>query len=97
MLAAIRDPAQLASLDGTGLCHGTAGLLHAAWRAAADSGDPALAAELPGLAARLTAQLAASADEPGLLDGAAGAALALHAAGTGTAPATGWDRALGMA
>ena len=97
MLAALRDPAQLDRLPETGLCHGTAGLLHAAWRMAADARTPGISAELPRLAARLAAQLSQPAPSPELLDGAAGTALALHSAGTGTAPAPHWDAFLALA
>ncbi|SEG94751.1 Lanthionine synthetase C-like protein [Actinacidiphila yanglinensis] len=91
LLSVLRDPAQLQLLDGIGLCHGTAGLLHAAGRMAADATIPGIPAELHQLAARLTTQLAQGITDPELLDGAAGAALALHTFGTGAAPASGWD------
>jgi lantibiotic biosynthesis protein len=97
MLAVLRDPAQLDRLRETGLCHGTAGLLHAAWRMAADARTPQITAELPRLTACLTAQLTRPAPTPELLDGTAGAALALHAIGTGTAPAPHWDAFLALA
>ena len=64
MLAVLRDPAELARLRETGLCHGTAGLLHAAWRMAADARTPEISAEIPRLSARLTAQLADSRPAP---------------------------------
>ena len=97
MLAVLRDPAQLDLLPEIGLCHGTAGLLHAAWRMAADAHTPDISAELPRLTAQLTAHLTHPVTDPELLDGAAGAALALHTAGTGLAPASGWDRVLLLA
>ncbi|WP_322769548.1 lanthionine synthetase C family protein [Frankia sp. Cr1] len=97
LLAAIRDQAQLDRLAEIGLCHGTAGLLQSAWRMAADSQNPQIAAELPGLSTRLIAQMGRSVLDPELLDGAAGAALALHTAGTGAAPASGWDAFLLLA
>jgi hypothetical protein len=99
MLGVLRDPAQLNRLPETGLCHGIAGLLHAAWRMAADARTPEISAELPRLAARLIAQLGASqsALSPELLDGTAGAALALHSIGTGSAPAPYWDAFLALA
>jgi lantibiotic biosynthesis protein len=99
MLAVLHDPAELSRLRDTGLCHGTAGLLHAAWRMAADARTPAISAELPSLVARLTAQCADSqcGRSPDLLDGTAGAALALHSTGTGTAPAPCWDTFLALA
>lgn len=97
MLAALRDPAQLALLADVGLCHGTAGLLLAAWRMATDASTPEIAAHLPQLTARLIDALDASDGNPELLDGAAGAALALHTVGTGAAPAPHWDAFLALA
>ncbi len=96
MLATLRHDQQLDRLDGIELCHGTAGLLQAAWRMANDSHDPQIGAELPRLAARLIAQLPKVGSDPELLDGAAGAALALHTIGTDAA-ASGWDTLLLLA
>ena len=93
-----RDPAELGRLTETGLCHGTAGLLQAAWRMAGDATTREIEAELPRLATRLATQLAEREDDnPELLDGAAGAALALHTAGTGNAPEPYWDAFLALA
>ncbi|MFG2059389.1 lanthionine synthetase C family protein [Micromonospora sp. NPDC048930] len=97
MLAALRDPTQRALLPEIGLCHGKAGLLQAAFRMAVDARSPALAAELPDLAAQLATQLAQPMTDPELMDGAAGAALALHTVGTGAAPASAWDAVLLLA
>lgn len=101
MLAELRDTTQRAQLPDIGLCHGKGGLLQAACRMAAASTDPhragQLAAELPGLASDLADQFAAEArGDPELMNGAAGAALALHTAVVGT-PATCWDAFLGLA
>jgi lantibiotic biosynthesis protein len=98
VLAVLRDPAELARLPEAGLCHGRAGLLQATWRMAADAANGQLAAEIPRLAARLAAQLTQhGCGDPELLDGAAGAALALHTAGTGSAPGPAWDAFLTLA
>jgi hypothetical protein len=98
MVAVLRDPAELGRLTEPGLCHGTAGLLQAAWRMAADATTREIDAELPRVAARLATQLAGRADDnPELLDGAAGATLALHTAGTGNAPEPYWDAFLALA
>lgn len=97
MLATLRAPAQLDRLSEIGLCHGTAGLLQAAARMAADARDGRITAELPRLVTRLAAQIPHAGPDPELLDGAAGVALALHSAGTGTAPASGWDTILALA
>lgn len=96
MAAVLHDSVQLASLDGPGLCHGTAGLLQAAWRMAADAHAPQIAAEIPALAATLIEQVSDPAIGPWLMDGAAGAALALNTAGTGTEPASTWDAFLAL-
>lgn len=97
MLTTLRAPGQLDRLTEIGLCHGTAGLLQSAWRMAPDARPPSLAAQLPHLTTRLIKQLDGPVTDPELLDGAAGAALALHTLGTGTAPATGWDTFLLLA
>jgi hypothetical protein len=98
MLAVMQDPAQRGRLTGIGLCHGKAGLLQSACRMAIASTDPhraaQLAAEIPGLATELTAQLPADTN-PEVMDGTAGAALALHTAAT-RSPATGWDAFLAL-
>jgi hypothetical protein len=39
ILATLRDPIQLGKLPEIGLCHGMAGLLHAAWRMATETGN----------------------------------------------------------
>jgi hypothetical protein len=101
MVSALRDPLQQAMLAEPGLCHGTAGLLQAAWRTATTSTHPHLAAQLtdaiPGLADTLARQLtSAPPDIPELMNGAAGAALALHTADTGTCLTT-WDAYLLLA
>ncbi|MET8628063.1 lanthionine synthetase C family protein [Kitasatospora sp. NPDC004669] len=93
--AALADPAGW-HLSGAGLCHGTGGLLRIVQRMAQDSGSPALAARLPDLAAAVTRDLAAAlaAAEPAtLLEGTAGAALALHAHAHPRSGA-GWDACL---
>lgn len=97
MLAVLRDPGQVSRLPQAGLCHGTAGLLQSAWRMAADASTPQIAAEIPALATRLIHAAGDAVTFPEFLDGAAGAALALHTAGTGTAPASSWDSVLLLA
>ncbi|RAY14999.1 lantibiotic modifying enzyme [Actinomadura craniellae] len=96
ILTALGAPAHLNLLGPEiGLCHGTAGLLQATWRMAADA--PGLTSELPRLTARLLDRLDGPITDPELLDGAAGAALALHTVGTGTCPTPAWDRFLLLA
>ncbi|MGH3899724.1 MAG: lanthionine synthetase LanC family protein [Pseudonocardiaceae bacterium] len=97
LLGCLRDPAQLARIIDSGLCHGSAGLLHTAWRMAADAATPDIAAHLPQLSARLLAQLRSSPQGEELLDGSTGAALALHTAATDTAPLSHWDACLLLA
>ncbi|WP_030546672.1 lanthionine synthetase C family protein [Streptomyces albus] len=97
ILAALRDPIQLDRLPEIGLCHGMAGLLHAAWRMATETGNTEITAELPHLADRLIIAIHRGDHAPELLDGAAGAALALHTLGVGSAPTPHWDTFLAVA
>ncbi|MEU4656826.1 lanthionine synthetase C family protein [Streptomyces sp. NPDC023723] len=98
MLTTLQNPTQLDALTETGLCHGTAGLLQAAWRMATDAATDDLTAELPCLADRLTRQLThLKQHDPELLEGIAGSALALHTLGTNAAPESGWDTFLLLA
>ena len=97
MLGCLRDPVQLARIIDSGLCHGVAGVFQTAWRIAADAHTQDIAAELPRLSARLLTQFRCAPETPEFLDGRAGLALALHTAGTDTAPLTGWDACLLLA
>ncbi|MFC4463943.1 lanthionine synthetase C family protein [Streptomyces xiangluensis] len=97
ILATLRDSLQLDQLPETGLCHGMAGLLHAAWRMATETGNTEITAELPNLADRLITALDQDDHNPELLDGAAGTALALHTLGTNSAPTPHWDTFLALA
>lgn len=97
ILTTLRDPLQLDKLPEIGLCHGIAGLLHAAWRMATETGNTEITAALPRLTARLITALDPDDHDPELLDGAAGAALALHTLATGSAPAPPWDTFLALA
>ncbi|MGH4028781.1 lanthionine synthetase C family protein [Actinomycetota bacterium Odt1-20B] len=97
ILDALRDLTQLGQLPGIGLCHGMAGLMHAAWRMATETGNPEITAELSHLSERLIAALEQGDHDPELLDGMAGAALALHTLGTGHTPAPYWDTFLALA
>ncbi|RSS94237.1 lantibiotic modifying enzyme [Streptomyces sp. WAC05292] len=97
IVATLSDPAQLDRLPEIGLCHGMAGLLQASWRVATETGNTAITEQLPHLAGRLIAAVNQPGHEPELLDGAAGAALALHTLGTNHAPAPHWDTFLALA
>lgn len=97
MLGCLRDRAQLDRLTDSGLCHGTAGVLQSAWHMAADAPTPDLATELPALSDRLLHQLRTAPEQVEFLDGHTGLALALHTAGTGTVPSSGWDTTLLLA
>ncbi len=104
----LTDTGQLRTMTDHGLCHGVAGLAHVAARTADDAHPeaaarlraaiPALVATLypPGTDPALTAKrlLGDAGAGPGLLDGAAGTALALLAHGMGTPPRSGWDTCL---
>ncbi|MEU5529340.1 lanthionine synthetase C family protein [Micromonospora chersina] len=104
---ALTDPGQLAATTGPSLCHGYAGLAHIANRVAADA-PPGIAARLDarvpdllsmidptGAGPRRTAvALIAAAPGPGLLEGAAGVALAALSCSTASTPASSWDSCL---
>ncbi|SOD67780.1 Lanthionine synthetase C-like protein [Streptomyces zhaozhouensis] len=97
LLDCLTDPAQLARLTDSALCHGWAGVYQTVWRAAQDAVDHRLHALLPRLAQSLRHHVASHSDpmtRRGFLDGGAGTALALATAATGTAPISGWDRCL---
>jgi hypothetical protein len=95
LLACISDDTQLARLTDAGLCHGLAGTFQTLWRAATDAATPALREQVPRLADALLAAAARPNEHgPGLLNGTAGTALALHTAATDTAPTCGWDACL---
>jgi len=103
----VRDPAQVGALTGISLCHGISGLIQVIVRASADSPESGLANSLPGLAEKLTehpgigrgyrpaAQVSpeSAGRALGLLEGAAGAALALQSAADQVADPR-WDGCL---
>ncbi|MFP8887733.1 lanthionine synthetase C family protein [Streptomyces mangrovi] len=92
---ALTDPAQLAQVTDAGLCHGWAGIYQTVARAADDALDTRLRALLRPLGKALSAQARPdTADGPGLLNGAAGCALALTTLATRQAPTSGWDACL---
>lgn len=102
-LLVIRDD----TIHDFALCAGWAGLLQITWRMAYDTGDPLYVKAADRLATRIHEGFDPDAmfgfrytgtpettDRPGLLEGAAGIALALHCHATGEPPATNWDAAL---
>jgi len=99
LLHALTDPGQLAATTDNSLCHGYAGLLQIAGRASADALTPELSACVPGLVRAISANgsrrsTPARGEDAGLLEGASGTALALHAAEAGPPPLSGWDACL---
>ncbi|MGW2130535.1 lanthionine synthetase C family protein [Streptomyces coelicoflavus] len=108
LVAALTDPDQLKATTDNGLCHGFAGLAHTAARTADDAHPstagklraaiPALLAAVipPGTDPELIATALMQNEEggPGLLDGAAGIALALLAPSTAAPPRSSWDACL---
>ncbi|MDH6630054.1 hypothetical protein M2271_007904 [Streptomyces sp. LBL] len=108
LVAALSDPAQLKATTDNGLCHGVAGLTHIASRAADDARPSTvgqLRATIPALLAvvhprgtdpaHAAKELVRDAERcPGLLDGAAGIALALLAPSTAVPPRYAWDACL---
>ncbi|MGW1771896.1 lanthionine synthetase C family protein [Streptomyces sp. NPDC002104] len=89
LAACLADACQISRITDTGLCHGTAGLFQTVWRAAQDARTPDLSAAADALATVLHGQPAEPA--PGLLEGAAGQALALATAARACPPVSGWD------
>lgn len=100
MLRTLREPTQQNRLNRElGLCHGVAGLLHCAWRMSSGALTPEVRQELPRLTVLLVGELGSVRQpvRPGLLDGMAGIALALHSIGMGSVPAPCWDSFLALA
>jgi hypothetical protein len=93
--ACLSDADQLAGITDNSLCHGWAGLYQTTWRAAQDALTPEISHHLPRLATSLTHHAdAGNQDNPGLLTGVTGLALAAHTAARNTAPISGWDACL---
>ncbi|MGH8794470.1 MAG: lanthionine synthetase C family protein [Stackebrandtia sp.] len=107
--AAFARPESMWMVGDASLCHGWAGLLQTLTRIVDDGRDRVLEGEMHRVAARLVDLYQPDApfgyrfqeprtgrglDEPGLLNGAAGIALALNSYANTTASAAGWDAAL---
>lgn len=91
----LTDPDQLAHIDTVGLCHGWAGVYQTTYRAARDALDPRLSGLLPPLGRHLAdAAKPGSGKGLGLLEGDAGACLALTTLDHHQTPTTGWDACL---
>lgn len=93
LLGCLTDDRQLAHLTDTGLCHGWAGLIHTARRAAADTASTDLPAALSAAAELMRLRRRDHDDVPdsGLLEGSAGIGLATMP-DSSTAPA--WNTCL---
>lgn len=91
LAACVTDDSQLSQLSEGSLCHGWAGLVHCARRAAADA-EPgsALIAALPRLTSRWQEHSPRRPDHDGMLEGTAGVALVRTVASADTA----WDACL---
>lgn len=108
LIGCLSERDQLAAITDVTLCHGWSGLFRIVWRVAADAHTPGIAAHLPRLLGKIVEQgygdlnadrLAESMLRPlagdlGLLEGAAGVALALHTATAGAPPTSNWDACL---
>ncbi|MCC3767573.1 lanthionine synthetase C family protein [Streptomyces sp. UNOC14_S4] len=94
LLACLTEPEQHSQITDHTLCHGSAGLFQAAWRTATDSSTPTIREHLASLGDQIP-DTSPPDSEPGLLEGAAGVALARHTASTGTI--TDWDACLLLA
>lgn len=93
LLDCLTDPHQLDRFTNRGLCHGVGGLLRTVQRVAEDAETPtAFTDRLPELRDRFLAL--APPEEPGFLEGTAGAALSFQAAEPGSGPTTNWDACL---
>jgi len=99
LASCLAEAVQPGRVVDAGLCHGWAGLILTARRAAADAttgtaGHP-ISAFLPRLTDALIRHVrAGSGEDEGLLDGDAGVALALHTADLNGFPSSGWDTCL---
>ncbi|MFD6608628.1 lanthionine synthetase C family protein [Micromonospora chalcea] len=105
LVRALADPRQLAGATDPSLCHGHAGLAHIAHRVAADA-PPDTARQLRASVPRLLGSLdphdagprrtaaALVAAGPGLLEGAAGVALAALSCSNAAALTSSWDACL---
>ncbi|RKN04194.1 lanthionine synthetase C family protein [Streptomyces radicis] len=108
LVAALADPDQLRAMTDSGLCHGFAGLAHVAARVAEDAHPTTVGQLRAALQVPLAAVISPGTDPehvagalvqdekqgPGLLDGAAGTALALLAPTTVTPARSAWDTCL---
>lgn len=98
LVAALTDSDQLKDTTDNGLCHGFAGLAHLAARVADDAHATTadrIRAAIPALLDKIHLPGAAlGSGDPGLLDGAAGVALALIAPSTTTLARSSWDSCL---
>ncbi|MER7043656.1 lanthionine synthetase C family protein [Streptomyces jumonjinensis] len=95
LVGALTDPAQLSATTDGSLCHGFAGLARITARASADATEP-IAAQLRALIPGLLAAMGRPTDResPGLLEGAAGTALAALAPAGEPTPSSTWDTCL---
>lgn len=94
LAACLSDSAQVNRITNVGLCHGWAGLYQSAWRAAGDALTPVISTQLSHLADLMIQHAEAEHHDAGLLNGAAGLALALHTAARAGLPISGWDSCL---
>jgi len=95
LASCLADPGQVDRISDLSLCHGWAGLLLTVWRTAADAATTVVSDQLAAIADRLLPHATATGHVgDGLLEGRAGAALALHAAARGELPASEWDACL---
>lgn len=97
LIGCLTDDQQLAHLTDAGICHGWAGLVHTARRAAADATTGDLATAAATAADRMSQQLRRHGTpiDDGLLEGATGPALVVSAPDTARPPARPeWDTCL---
>ncbi|NGO66835.1 lanthionine synthetase C family protein [Streptomyces sp. SB3404] len=94
LVCCLADPVQLARVTDPALCHGWAGIVTTVWHAAADATAPGIAHGLDRVLVRLLDDARDTDPDqvPGLIEGSAGIALALHSIATGTTG--GWPTCL---
>lgn len=96
LIGCATDESQLSLLGDASVCHGWAGLVHCARRAADDGDNDALASHVSDLQRRMKQHLDTppESQSDGLLEGMAGVKLVQHAVPGAKPPISRWDACL---
>ncbi|NEA87199.1 lanthionine synthetase C family protein [Streptomyces sp. SID7958] len=94
LLYCLADDRQLDLLHGRGLCHGVGGLIRTVQRVAEEAETPAPFQDWLTAAGSRRFLAAEAPEQPGFLEGAAGASLAFRTVEPGARTATDWDACL---